>query len=78
MREVINAIFYIIRAGCSWRMLPHDLPAWQTMYSYFQRWKRKGVWSRIHAILRSKIRDVRWTRPRTIRRHYRLSNSQDY
>ncbi|MDZ7990685.1 MAG: transposase [Nostoc sp. EfeVER01] len=44
MREVVNAIFYILRAGCSWRMMPHDLPAWQTVYSYFRRWERKGVW----------------------------------
>lgn len=58
MREVTGAIFYIIRAGCSWRMLPHDLPPWQTVYSYFQRWKRKGIWSRIHAILRSKLREL--------------------
>ena len=42
MREVINAIFYILRAGCSWRMMPHDLPPWQTVYSYFRRWERKG------------------------------------
>ncbi len=58
MREVINAIFYLIRAGCSWRMLPHDLPPWQTVYSYFEEWKRKGVWSRIHAVLRSKLREL--------------------
>lgn len=37
MREVVNAIFYILRAGCSWRMMPHDLPPWQTVYSYFRR-----------------------------------------
>lgn len=58
IREVINAIFYLIRAGCSWRMLPHDLPPWQTVYSYFEQWKRKGVWSRIHAVLRSKLREL--------------------
>ncbi len=58
MREVVNAIFYLIRAGCSWRMLPHDLPPWQTVYSYFEQWKRKGVWSRIHAVLRSKLREL--------------------
>jgi putative transposase len=52
MREVVNAIFYILRAGCSWRMMPHDLPAWQTVYSYFRRWERKGVWQKIHTVLR--------------------------
>ncbi|MEH2213165.1 transposase [Nostoc sp.] len=42
MREVVNSIFYILRAGCSWRMMPHDLPACLTVYSYFRRWERKG------------------------------------
>jgi putative transposase len=53
MREVVNAIFYILRAGCSWRMMPHDLPAWQTVYWYFQRWQRKGIWQNIHSALRA-------------------------
>ncbi|MEO0841839.1 MAG: IS5 family transposase [Cyanobacteria bacterium J06643_5] len=56
MREVVNAIFYILRAGCSWRMMPHDLPPWQTVYSYFRRWQRKGVWEKIHFQLRSQLR----------------------
>ena len=51
MREVVNAIFYILRAGCSWRMMPHDLPPWQTVYSYFRRWERKGIWQKIHSVL---------------------------
>ncbi|WP_392481047.1 IS5 family transposase [Nostoc sp. C110] len=58
MREVVNAIFYILRAGCSWRMMPHDLPAWQTVYSYFRRWERKGVWQKIHTVLRSQLRKI--------------------
>ena len=53
MREVVNAIFYVLRAGCSWRMMPHDLPACLTVYSYFRRWERKGVWQKIHRVLRS-------------------------
>ena len=58
MREIVNALFYLLRTGCSWRMLPHDLPAWQTVYSYFQRWQRKGVWQRIHETLRSQLRSI--------------------
>jgi putative transposase len=58
MREVVNGIFYILRAGCSWRMMPNDLPAWQTVYSYFQRWQRKGVWQRIHDTLRWQLRQI--------------------
>lgn len=61
MREVVNAIFYILRAGCSWRMMPDDLPAWQTVYSYFQRWQRKGLWQKIHSALRSQLRKIQGT-----------------
>ncbi|MBE9105274.1 transposase [Nostoc cf. edaphicum LEGE 07299] len=53
MGEVVNAIFYILRAGCSWRMMPDDLPACLTVYSYFRRWERKGVWQKIYTVLRS-------------------------
>jgi putative transposase len=40
------------------RMMPHDLPAWQTVYSYFQRWQRKGSWQKIHSALRSQLREI--------------------
>lgn len=56
MREIVNAIFYILRAGCSWRMLPHDLPPWQTVYSYFRRWERKDIWYSINDSLRRELR----------------------
>lgn len=49
LREIINGIFYVLREGCSWRALPHDLPPWQTVYNYFRHWQRLGVWlSLIH------------------------------
>ena len=38
LREVVNGILYVLRAGCPWRMVPHDLPPWQTLYKYFRRW----------------------------------------
>ena len=47
-RELVNAILYALRAGCSWRLLPADFPPWQTVYYYLQRWRREGVWARIH------------------------------
>ncbi len=40
MRDIVDALFYLLRSGCSWRMLPHDLPPWQTVYTYFQQWRR--------------------------------------
>jgi putative transposase len=52
-REIVNAIFYVLRAGCPWRLLPHDFPKWQTVYSYFRDWKRDGIWERIHTTPRS-------------------------
>jgi putative transposase len=55
-REIVNAIFYMLRSGCPWRYLPHDLPKWQTVYSYFRDWKADGTWERIHTVLRMRLR----------------------
>src|SRR5438045_2242302 len=56
LREVVNAIFYLNRAGCPWRMLPRDFPPWRTVYNYFETWKGNGVWARILTALRMKAR----------------------
>jgi putative transposase len=56
IREVLNAIFYLLRSGCAWRMLPHDLPAWQTVYGYLRTRRREGIWERINAALREAVR----------------------
>ncbi len=50
-REIVDAILYFLRAGCAWRLLPHDFPPWQTVYYYLRRWEREGVWVRIHHAL---------------------------
>jgi transposase len=50
-RELVNAILYFLRAGMAWRLLPHDLPPWQTVYYYLRRWQREGVWDRVHHAL---------------------------
>jgi putative transposase len=55
-REILNAIFYVNRTGCQWRMLPHDFPKWQLVYSYFRRWQKDGTWQRIHDALRRQVR----------------------
>ncbi len=55
-REILNAIFYLLRSGCSWRMLPHDLPPWQIVYHYFRCWRRDGTWTRIHETLHGDLR----------------------
>ena len=56
MRQVINAIFYRNRNGCTWRALPHDFPPWRTVYNYFERWKRDGTWQSLNDILRRRVR----------------------
>lgn len=50
-RLLFNAIFYLVKTGCQWRMLPHDYPKWQTVYFYFSRWKRDGTLERIQRVL---------------------------
>ena len=56
IRLILNAIFYILRSGCQWRMLPKDFPPWKTVYDYYWRWRKNGKWDEIHAALRDMIR----------------------
>ncbi len=56
MREVMNAILYVLRGGGAWRLLPHDFPAWGTVYYYFWRFRREGFWPAIHDVLRDRLR----------------------
>ena len=57
LREVVDAIFYLTREGCTWRGLPHDLPAWSTVRYYFDKWMRDGTWERINEALRRALRE---------------------
>ncbi|MCL5779288.1 transposase [Limibaculum sp. FT325] len=50
-REIVEAILYVLQAGCSWRLLPHDFPPWQRVYYYLRCWQRDGVWARVHPTL---------------------------
>ena len=56
MWQIINAIMYVTRTGCQWRMVPKDLPPWQTVYGYFWRWTRFGIWERINGVLVKRVR----------------------
>jgi putative transposase len=58
MREVLNAILYVMRTGCAWRLLPHDFPPPGTVYDYFNQWRRTGTIARIHETLRPKVREA--------------------
>ena len=55
-REIVNGILYVLRSGCPWRLLPHDLPAWGTVYSYFRIWRNDGIWDQVLETLRKQMR----------------------
>lgn len=56
MREVLNTLFYLIRTGCQWGLLPHDLLPKSTVYQYFKQWREDGTWQRIMDALRARVR----------------------
>ena len=62
-REIVNAILYVVRTGCQWRQLPHDFPKWKTVYTVFWRWRRAGVWKRVHDAMREKVRKAAGKKP---------------
>ena len=55
-REILNAVFYIVRGGCAWRLLPNDFPPWKTVDHYFRSWRLDGTWERMHSALRKRVR----------------------
>jgi putative transposase len=55
LREILNAIFYVLRSGCQWRLLPHDFPRWPTVY-YFRKCRIDGTWERINRAIRERLR----------------------
>lgn len=63
IREIFNAIWYVTRSGCAWRLIPHDLPNWSTVYGYFRSFNAAGVWERIHDILREQVRRQEGRKP---------------
>jgi len=64
LREVMNAILYLVRTGCSWRLIPHDLVPWGTAWAYFRRWRDDGTLERVHAELRGQVRRAAGRDPR--------------
>jgi len=57
-REILNAILYLLRAGCAWRLPPHELPPWPIVYYYFRTWRMDQTWERIHDALRAAVREA--------------------
>jgi len=58
LREIVNAIFYVLRTGCAWDYLPHDFPPSDTVYGYFRDWKNDGTWEKLNEVLRGKVRQA--------------------
>lgn len=56
LRKIVNAILYLVKTGCQWRMLPGDFPKWGMTYYYFRNWERKGIIKKIHHYLVKKLR----------------------
>lgn len=57
LRQVINAILYLVVGGIQWRMMPKEYPKWQSVYYYFREWRNNGLWERIHDTLRARVRE---------------------
>jgi putative transposase len=55
-RSIVNAVFYVVRSGCAWRLLPSDYPRWQTVYGYYRFWSQDWTWTFIHDTLRDWVR----------------------
>lgn len=56
MREAMNGIFYLVKTGCQWRMLPREFPNWKTVNDYFAKWRKDGTWQRMNDALREQVR----------------------
>src|SRR4051794_5132865 len=56
LREVLNGIFYLVRSGCQWRLLPHDFPPWSTVHTWYRRFRKDGTWGRINDALMPQVR----------------------
>ena len=57
LQEVVNGILYVFRGGIPWRMVPHDLPPWGTVWWYFRKWRADGTWERVEEALRGQVRE---------------------
>lgn len=63
LREIVNALIYFLRSGCAWRMLPHDLPPWQTVYYHFHKWQKQETWEQLNTTLREQVREKEGREP---------------
>jgi putative transposase len=65
LRAILNAIFYVLKSGCPWRLLPKDFPPWKSVYDWFRKWRIDGTWERLNAALREVLRAPVWVETRS-------------
>ena len=63
LRAVVDAIQYLLRSGCQWRLIPSDFPPWGTVWWYFRRWRLEGAWARVHRALHRAARVTKGQNP---------------
>ena len=56
-REILNAVFYVLKSGCQWRLLPREFPPWKTVFHYFRTWRIDGTWERMNRVMRRQLRE---------------------
>ena len=64
LREILNAVFYVLKSGCPWRFLPRDFPPWRTVYHWFRRWRIEGTFERLNSALRESLRVRKGRKPK--------------
>lgn len=62
-RWIVNAVLYLVRTGCQWRLMPREFPNWKTVYTVFWRWRKSGVWKNVHDALRRMVRKAAGKKP---------------
>ncbi len=72
-KDLVNAIFYVVKSGCQWRMLPHDFPPWKSVYSFYKRAKDKGIWEKM---MNDLVQKSRLKMGRSLNPSYSLIDSQ--
>ena len=65
-RKILNAVFYLLKSGCPWRLLPRDYPPWKSIYHWFRKWRIDGTFERLNAALRERLRMQLGRDPRTL------------
>ena len=63
LREIVNALLYYVKSGCTWRNLPHDFPPWSNVNDHFRRWKRNGLLEAVHDALREEVCETEGREP---------------